>query len=140
MSNITRLVEDISNTYDLKSQEEVKAMNIEELTACNVRSKICVNELDEVSRLLRNFLEKYQEEVTVVRKNSVGETRQESASRVVRNLKTEFSLLVDFTAMVKRNKEDRAKQQQLQIEKNLGSKPIPEVCDDGDIVPYLLHI
>lgn len=136
-STITLLVEEISSSYPKYSVERIKEMNTTQLTTLTSSTKVCLQELEELYRKVSLYTEKYQEDIKVT---IPGQNDPITVNKYVRSAKLEYNIMQDAGIQQKKVKEEKQKNQTIQLQKNLGKQTIPEVQEDGDVIPYLIHV
>ena len=134
-SAITALVSDIDSSYNIRTQDEIKDMNSERLSRLLTDTKVALSELEELQRMHRNYLEKFYEDIEVRVNNT-----QTSVGRYIRSAKIKFNQMQDSGMQQRKTREEKQKNQAIQLQKNLGSKELPELVEDGDIIPWLVFM
>ena len=134
-SAITALVSDIGSSYTSRTQDEIKEMNSENLSNLLTNTKVALGELEELQRMHRNYLEKFYEDIEVRVNNT-----QTSVGRYIRSAKIKFNQMQDAGMQQRKIREEKQKNQAIQLQKNLGAKEIPELAEDGDIIPWLVYM
>ena len=132
---IVSQLKEILESYEIHEVDSIRELNQRQLMKIGTSSKLAVQEMDELTKNMRNYIEKYGEEITISRNS-----KNITVTRFLRETKMLFLEMQDQSLQTRKVREERMKNQTQLVQKSLGQQTIPTLEDDGDVLLWLIYI